>query len=251
MTAEKRKYPDKLYKYCKKEIYHRFIQQGKLQLGRASYYRRAFEEGAGYGDKFEGARVFKNSSTVTTREYEKNRRLRNNLGGVYPKPWGLVNNGGKINIPPGVQWVQYLGDPFIFSLSAEYSASAHEKWWRNDGYDLCLVMEDVDGFLVCLERAILAQLEVLGRLHAQSFKDLEYSLRAGLVRYQAKIKSITAINDDNLFVKDRKVFGHEKEFRVLASVKPDFFRPYGNDLLQTNDATLSNFFKVHRTLVDE
>ncbi len=110
--------PDRLYKYCTREVYQKYIRHGCFRVGTHAEYRNAFEEkGAEYGDSYEG-----NESVLIK---------------------GPAAIGDHTIGTEGAMIFDQYASAYVFSMAAAYSADDHDKWFARAGcgYELCVALD--------------------------------------------------------------------------------------------------------------
>lgn len=175
--------PEFVYKYCTKEIYDRFIRNGRFRFGTLASYRKAYETmGHEYGDSCEGNKTI---IAENPRNYE-------------------INSTGS---PSAMVFDLYV-NAYIFSTALDYSESAHKSWYHREGcnYDICLKLHAKPFFKLLASKT---------RFHTPFGREL--MLAKPIYNNGLSYSHSAKLSPENLFLVKSKGLSWESEYRLVCS----------------------------------
>jgi len=237
-------FPKSLFKYCSKKVFEENIQHGELQFGRASYYRKAYENGHSFGDKYESLPTYE----VFEETFIDGRKNPQNFFSFMNPPGGDrgVVMFGTMYMSKGNTFSVEQPDSFILSLSKEYNLSAHRKFFETDGYDLCVKITNIEEMIRRIYVTIEQKLDAFVDAKTAE-RDSKFWLRADDVTYTKIPSNINARQKIGSFYKDVEKFDHEHEYRIELLFRPDIVTPNQN-FLRLSIPSFGQLIEIHKDL---
>lgn len=221
------------YKFLKAKYAAAIVPENRLRMGSLSYYRKLFEtEGAGIGDRLEGAVEHKSGDRIFETVLPSHRPGFRNFGiTIDEEPVGgkLSNN----LVVTGNVAVTHIPDIPIFCYSDGDLDPLARYFAETEGYDACYRIEDIDG----LARSILQDgvIEETGEPVRHVFHKIEY----GKVEYRTR--SADAF-DETLVphpLLKEVIFAPQSEARLFLRPK----RRFEQSIITVRAPDLSPYFK--------
>ena len=203
----------KMYKYCTSEIFDKYLSKGEFRLGSLSYYRREYEEGAGYGDELEGIHYESVKGDYTSGENPFLDSEINEIGGT-----SFSNVKIRGNFSMGSIGFKSETDCHILSFSREYSVEQHKVWLQREkcNYDLALEINAYAFSMVLGE--YLKKMWGDGYNH-ECFEigPVKYGEKNSIINHNGFERDEKKLLEQQIFIKKPK-FTEEKELRYVVNL---------------------------------